>query len=240
MIVNSSTSDALEYISERAKDVYRAYTPGASSNRGDVMNHGAPPRPSLDPLSAAPPEETYFLTTDDRGRRSYTQNGSFHVLNGMICGANGRPILGYVTPGSAPADLRIDAVDSALGRVNAVHVEVDGSVAYTRPSFDPRTGKREDQRVVVGRLALARFPAATKLNAVDADSALAPAGIVPHVGAPADGNFAALIPMHQTASHIDIDRSLDRLNDAYLAFDALQAAHKAQGAVSKTAMDLLK
>jgi len=35
-------------------------------------------------------------------------------------------------------------------------------------------------------------------------------------------------------------RVLDRLEEAYVAFDALQAAHKAQGGVGKTAMDLLK
>ena len=240
MIVNSSTSDALEYISERAKDVYQSYTPGARSNYGDVMNKRAAARAVLDPLSATPPDEAYFLTTDDRGRRCYTQNGNLRVVNGTICGVDGRPMLGVTTPNGAPAELRVDTIDSALGRIDALHIEADGSVTYRRTSIDPKTGRRENERVVIGRLALARFPAATKLIQLDASHGLAPSGVVPHIGLPGDGNFGPLEPMHQTASRIDIDRSLDRLNDAYLAFDALQAAHKAQGALGKTAMDLLK
>lgn len=240
MIVNSATADALDYINERAADVYRAYTPGAHSAHGDVSREGVQSRAVFDPLSVAPPDDAYFVTTDDRGRKAYTQNGNFRLLNGTIVGTNGRPVLGTIASNGALVELRVDPIDAAVGRVQNLHVEADGAVSYSRLSIEPKTGARENERVIVGRLALARFPAATKLSQLDGERALAPAGVVPHLGRPGDGNFAALQPMRQSASRIDMDKSLDRLNDAYMAFDALQAAHKAQGSLSKTAMDLLK
>ena len=240
MIVNSATSEALEYINERAADVYRAYTPGASSAHGDVMRDNLQSHAVFDPLSVAPPNDAYFVTTDDRGRKLYTQNGNFRVVNGTLVGENGCPILGTTASKSALSELRLDSIDSALGRIQGLQVEADGSLSYTRSSIDPKSGARQNERVVVGRVALARFPAGSKLSPIDAERALAPVGIVPHLGRPSDGNFAALQAWHESESRIDIDKSLDRLNDAYMAFDALQAAHKAQGSLSKTAMDLLK
>lgn len=46
--------------------------------------------------------------------------------------------------------------------------------------------------------------------------------------------------MRRERSRINVDESLARLKDAYLAFDALQAAEAAKAHVGKTAMDLLK
>jgi hypothetical protein len=63
---------------------------------------------------------------------------------------------------------------------------------------------------------------------------------VPHLGAPADGGFAALATRARDAGNVDIDMGLQRLSEAYVAFSALQAANKAQGAGSKVVMDLLK
>ena len=46
--------------------------------------------------------------------------------------------------------------------------------------------------------------------------------------------------MQRERSRVDVDESLARLKDAYLAFEALQAAEAAKGRLGKTAMDLLK
>jgi hypothetical protein len=46
--------------------------------------------------------------------------------------------------------------------------------------------------------------------------------------------------MHRERSRIDVNESLVRLKDAYLAFDALQAAEAAKAHVGKTTLDLLK
>ncbi len=240
MLVNAATADALEYISARAADVDRAYTPGAHPSFGDVQTARADSRPAADPLCVAPPADAYFVTTDQRGRTAYTQDGSFHAENGRLAGSNGRAILGFSSPGAPLSELQVEPVDFTLGRAQHLRIEADGALTYDRSTLDPRNGSRSRDRVVVGYVALARFPAATKLIPSDGDRVTAPAGIVPHVGRPGDGNFAVLEPMRRETSRIDIDASLDRLNEAYMAFDALQAAHKAQGSLGKTAMDLLK
>lgn len=240
MLVNTATANALEYITERAADANRAFVPGAQPAFADVANDVSPARFVLDPMSVAPPSESYFITSDERERTAYTQNGALAMSNGTVVASNGRPVLGFGAPDGPLTELRIDPVDLALGRATGVRVDADGSVDYTRSSVDPRTGARENERVVIGRLALARFPAATKLPQADAERVLAPAGVIPHIGRPDDGNFKAVAPMHRASSRIDLDLSLSRLNDAYIAFDALQAAHKAQSSTGKTAMDLLK
>ena len=240
MMVNAATQDALDRIAQRAADVQRAFTPGAIPQFGDVATGGPASRAALDPLSVAPPAGAYFLTNDERGRTTYTRDGSFALHDGALVGANGRTILGFVARSGVTSELHVDAVDEALGRVQNLRVEPDGTLAYDRTVIDPRSGTRERERVAIGQLALARFPAATKLACVDANHFIAPPGTLPHVGRAGDGNFANVAPMQREESRVDFDRSLDRLEEAYVAFDALQAAHKAQGSTGKTAMDLLK
>ena len=240
MMVNAAAEDALERIAQRAADVQSAFTPGATSPFGDVVTDKAVSHAALDPLSIAAPPDAYFITTDERGRTVYTRDGGLNLTGGTLVGAGGRAMLGFRSATSATSELHVDDVDAELGRVNNLRIEADGTLAYDREVIDPRTGERERERVAVGRVALARFPAATKLAATDANHFLAPAGVTPHVGRAGDGNFAHLAPMQRETSRINFDRSLERLEEAYVAFDALQAAHKARGATGKTAMDLLK
>lgn len=238
MMIDAATQQAFDRIAARTLDVERAFTPGAAPIFSDV---GAAPssRPALDPLSVAPPDGAYFITTDERGRMTYTQDGAFALRDGVLVNAAGTPVLGYVSQGGATGQLRCDSVDVALGRIRAIHIEADGTLAYDRISIDPRTQARESERVNVGRLALARFPAGTRAI-VTSGGVIAPQGVTPHLGRPGDGSFERVTPMRAQNSAIDFDRSLDRLEEAYLSFDALQAAHKARGSFGKTAMDLLK
>jgi len=46
--------------------------------------------------------------------------------------------------------------------------------------------------------------------------------------------------MQRERSRVDLDQSLARLKEAYVAFEAMQAAQTARGRLGKTAMDLLK
>jgi flagellar hook protein FlgE len=240
MFINSSTERSLDLIASRASDVYKAFTPGALPEHSDVETDAPQSRAALNPLSVSAPNGDYFVTSDDRGRTTYTRDGQLRFANGTLVGTNGRAILGYTEGSDTPTHLKIDSVDDALGRVRNMRVESDGSVVYDRRVVEPRSGLSHLRRVAIGRLALARFPAATK-PATAADGSLAPpAGVVPHVGRAADGNFGAIEPMHRDESRIDFNRSLERLHDAYVAFDALQAVHKAQGDTGKVAMDLLK
>ncbi|MGA2392880.1 MAG: hypothetical protein ABSH03_05990 [Candidatus Lustribacter sp.] len=240
MMLGTASLDALKRIADRANDVLAAYAPGAVPQFGDV-NGTAPPLPVDDPLSAAAPPGTWFVTLDDRGTRTYTRAGTFHVgADGTLQTVDGARVLGTASAGGALAPLRLPEPDRTLGRGADVHLEDDGTLAYTRASIDPRTRERSIERVVVGRVALARFPAGSRPQRLDATHFGAVAGIVPHVGAPADGAFAALATHARDVGNVDIDTGLQRLQDAYVAFSALQAAHKAQGAGSKAVMDLLK
>lgn len=147
-----------------------------------------------------------------------------------ICGLNSE----------TPVALKIDPVDEALGRIGQPGIESDGSVVYRRSVIEPRTGSSEMQRIVIGRIALARFPAGTKLEKTTAGDLRDPANVMPQVGLPGDGTFAPLAPRRRERSRIDIDRGLIRLKDAYLAFEALASAEAAKSHLGKTAMDLVK
>lgn len=240
MFINASTERGLDAIAQRAADVRRAFTPGALPKNDDVTTPAPRSRPDLDPMSVSAPANDFFITTDDRGRTSYTRDGGFSVADGTVVASNGRAVLGYTGDGNALSELHLDPVDETLGRVRNLRVSANGSVEYDRASIDPRTQSREIARVTVGRIALARFPAGTKLATnADGTSAASP-DVSAHVGRSCDGNFGAIAPMRREESRVDLDQSLAKLHDAYVAFDALQAAHKAQGHVSKTVMDLLK
>ncbi len=240
MFLNPAMSAALDRIAERADDVRRAFTPGAIPHHDDVATPGPASDFTLDPLAASAPSDAYFVTIDERGRVAYTRDGSFAVRGGTLCAGDRRAVAGVRLPGQTPAALRVDPVDESLSRIVNARVEADGTFLYFRPAVDPRTGTRESQRVVVGRVTLARFPAGTKLSAGD-DGALHPlSAAVPTVGVPGDGTFAQLAPMQRDRSRIDVDRSLIRLKEAYLAFEALQGAEAAQRHLGKAAMDLVK
>lgn len=239
MMIDSATERSLETIARRAADVQKAFSPGAVPRYADTATPSPSSRFVFDPLSVSAPAGDYFIVSTERGRR-YTRDGSFSIRNGVLCSERGRPVLGAGVNGGTLRELRVDPVDAALGRVSNARLESDGTVRYDRIVVDPRTGARERQSVSLGRLALARFPAATKLAPDEHGDVAAPQGIAAHIGEPGDGNFGGVQPMRREESRVDIDRGLEHLHDAYVAFDALLAAHKAQGHTGKVAMDLLK
>lgn len=239
MMVSTSTAHALDEIARRQQDLRSAFTPGATPVRGDVARP-VQSKFTLDPLCAAAPADSYFVGMDERGRQTYSRAGVFHLQENMLVDRSNQPVLGYDKTTGALAPLRMDPVDVALGRTADLQIGADGCVTYGRTAIDPSSGKQEQTRVVVGRLALARFSAATQLQALDATHSVAPPNVTPHTGVPGDGNFGALAPHQEEQSHVDFDLGIERLQEAYMAFDALRAAHSAQGHVEKTAMDLLK
>jgi flagellar basal body rod protein FlgG len=239
MFLNSSLSLALDRIAERVADVRRAYTPGAVPVHDDVATASAAPTFALDPLAVVAPEGAYFVAAE-QGGRVYSRDGSFSLRDGALVDSGGRPICGVSSGDASLHELRVDRVDEALGRVSDPAIETDGTLVYRRATVDPRSGAREMQRVVVGRIALAHFPAGTRLESSDGSHLRPPNGTSAQFGLPSDGKFGALTPMQRERSRVDIDESLARLREAYLAFAALQAAEAAKGHLGKTAMDLLK
>ena len=240
MMLASGSLEALQRIADRAGDVLAAYAPGAVPRFGDV--HAATRvLPVDDPLSVAAPPGTWFATADERGARTYTRSGSFHIgSDGTLQTIDGARVLGTTGTSGALAPLKLPEPDRTLGRCGDVHLEADGVLAYTRTSIDPRTRERSVERTVVGRVALARFPAGSNPQRIDATHFSAVAGIVPHIGAPAADGVEPLATRVRDTGNVDINAGLQRLSDAYVAFSALQAAHKAEGVGSKVMMDLLK
>ncbi len=229
---------ALGRVEQRAGDVNRAFTPGAQPSFDDV-GRAETSFPTLDALSVAPPEQAYFVERGVSGDKRYTRDGSFAFRNGTLCAADGHAVLGLRREGGV-SEIRLDPIDLALGRTSNARIAPNGDVEYDRSVIDPRSGRPEVQRVVVGRVALARFVAGTRLSE-DATGALAaPSGIEPQIGVPGDGNFAAVAPMRAESSGIEIDEGLERLRVAYRDFDALQAVYQAQFGAAKSAMDLVR
>lgn len=240
MFLNPNLGVALDRIAERAADVRRAYTPGAFPAHDDVATAATASDFAVDPLAVVAPDGTYFVTADEEGRTSYARDGSLALREGKLVDGGGHRILGVHAPGGALEELGVDPIDQALGRVRDAAIEPDGTFVYRREVVDPRSGASELQRVAAGRIALARFPAGTRLASSEGSHGVAPAGVGVQTGLPADGAFASLVPMRRERSRINIDESLVRLKEAYLAFDALAAAEASKGHLGKTAMDLLK
>lgn len=240
MFLNPALGAALDRIGERAADVRRAFVPGAIPSFDDVATGTSTSEFTLDTLSVALPADAYFVCHDAAGKIVYTRDGSFTLADGRLRTQDGLPVLGTAQADRGLHELDLDTVDETLGRVRNVRVGDDGTLAYSRTVVDPRSGRREQQRVVVGRVAVARFPAATVLPTLDGARFTSPDGIVPYVGSPGEGGLPRLRPMQRQHSGVALDESLARLKAAYLAFDALSAAETAKGHFGKAAMDLLK
>ena len=234
-------SDALGRISARAREVLHAYEPGFAPEATDVRIAGkAPVESSADALSVVAPEGTYFVVNDGHGGSRYTRDGTFSFAESILRTRNGDAVFGF---GGSDGKLRAiaqNAVDRALGASSGERIDADGSVSYLRATLDPRSGRRREERVVLGRIALARFPAGTLPLRMDATHVQAPRGVTPHLGRPGDGNFAGLAVHARDLGQLDLMAGLARLQEAYLSFEALRAAYTAHQSVSKTTMELLK
>lgn len=238
MQIADATARAFQTIAARERDVMQAFTPGAMPEKNDVAKQPAL-QMTFNPLSLAPPPDAYFAVEAGDGRALFTRDGGFSLSGGTLVDARGRAVLGYREGEPMRSALTADPVDAALGFTKSMRIEADGTMSYGRTTIDPRTGAREQQRITVGRIALARFAAGTRLQPVDAQHAVGPSSSPPHFGRPSDGNFGAVTPFERETSGVDIDRGLERLQEAYLALDALRAAGKTAGGLQKTAMDLL-
>ena len=241
-MIGASPLDAYERVLSRAQDLRDAFRAGVTPINADVRT--APNVvPSSDPLSVVPPPGAWFVTRGADGARAYERDGALSLESGVLRTRSGADVLGYPggeARGAIPVPLRVPETDRALGRGAGARIEADGTVAYTRAAIDPRTGARNEERVVLGRVALARFPAGTQPVRLDGDRVAAPKNVVPHYGTPGDGTFAPLATASRDAGSIDVAAGVARLDEAYRAFEALGAAVHASARVQKTAVDLVK
>jgi flagellar basal body rod protein FlgG len=238
-MIDPATANALDRLDARNTDVRNAYAGGFVPLANDATRR-PPIVSSSDPLSVALPDSAFVLTPDSGGQVGYSRDGAFHFTAGELRASDGRPVLGFASGNRKLVPLRVDPYDAALGRVSEGRIEADGSVCYTRLCIDPRTGERRAERVTLGRIALARFPAGTQTERVDADHVRPPAGVSPQLGLPADGTFPALITKARDLGRVDILAGLEKMKEAYDNYEALRAAHHGRGETEKIAMDLVK
>ncbi|MDB5040844.1 MAG: hypothetical protein JWN27_1570 [Candidatus Eremiobacteraeota bacterium] len=238
----ASAVDAYGRIAGRAQDLRDAFVPGAVPLHDDVAG-ATRAFATHDPLSATLPADAWLVTRGSDGRRAYARDAALTLDDGVLRARDGTEVLGYPAGdarGAVPVPLRVPDADRALGRAADARIEPDGTIAYARAAIDPRTGERSLERVTIGRVALARFPAGTQPARLDAAHVAAPPGVAPHLGTPADGTFAAVTPMSRNAGSIDFDAGVERLNESYRQFQALGAAVRSRASVEKTTLDLVK
>jgi hypothetical protein len=239
-MIDAGMSAALARVAPRERDVSGSYQPGFVPESNDVTRA---PRAVATPdaLSVAAPPGAYFLGADQSGKVAFSRDGAFGVVDGELRGPDGRPVLGFA-PGSRSAlvPLRIDPYDRALGGARSASIDAGGTFGYVRTSVDPRSGERRVERVTVGKVAVARFPAGTQPVRIDAVHVAPPPGVKAQIGVPADGSFSALVPHARDVGGIDVIAGLEKMKEAYDSLDVLRAAHHARGALEKAALDLVK
>jgi hypothetical protein len=237
-VIPDPSAAALQRIVQRADDLRHAYQPGfePSDARAPRSNHAVP---SLDPLSVAAPLQCWFAFGGPGGVR-YGRDGGFAIVDGTLRARDGADVLGFAPGSNALGPLRVDAVDVALGRVADARIESDGTLAYARSALDPRTGARRSERVELGRVALARFPAGSEPLRADQEHVVPPPGIAAHYGRPGEADFAPLRPFARDLGAVDPLSGVRRLQEAYLSFEALQAAERQRRSFDRVAGDLIK
>lgn len=241
-MIDGTAARMLAAIAARANDLLGAYTNGAEPAFADTAASARTIMKSSNPLGVAA-ADGYFIV-DDRGRRAYTHDGDFVFARGALLSAAGSPVYGYAGDEARSrgilSALRADPVDAALQRCRDLRIEADGRVVYTRTARDAATGAARPERVTIGTVALARFPAGTAPLHGTAAALAGPPGTAVHVGVPADGNFAPLATFARDRGTIDVEAALRGLQEAYEAFGALQAAQAARGKIERGALDLIK
>jgi flagellar basal body rod protein FlgG len=188
---------------------------------------------------AAPPG-AYFVVSGRDGKELLTQDGGFQFVCGALRTREGYPVLGFTAKRSTLGAISADPVDVALKRASDARVDKAGFVSCKLSAIDPSTGAVKTTRSIVGRVALATLPAGTQPIRVDGSHARPPEGVASHIGAPGEAGLGGLEPYRRELGAVDLAAGLDHLREAYLEFEALQAAHKTTADVDKAAMDLLK
>ncbi len=243
-MIDGVTAQTLEQLDVRTEDVRHQFDPGYIPVLDeDRKTTGTRAVNSLDALHTTAPQDAFYAGVDAHGRRFYTRDGAFDLQSFHLRTADGSSVLGYpanAKPGSEPQPLDIDRNDYVLGNVHDAKIGEDGTFEYTRKTADPKTGAETSERVVVGRLALARFPAGTRIEAADGVHVTARAGEEPTLGMPSTEGFGTLLAHSDDRGGIDIQQGLSHLRDAFVAYTAIQSAKNAHGHTDKIAMDLIK
>ena len=239
-MLEAGIAKMIQAVERRGEDLRMVYTPGALPNFHDALREERA-ESNGDPLSLVLPADALLIAGDEK-RPTYTRDGALAVRDGVLVSSDGTPVLGFPAGDSSgiPRTLRLEKNDVVFGRARDVRVESDGMFSYARDVIDPATMQTAVERVEVGRIALARFPAGTRLERVDGTHSSPPPKVVPFVGTPNDGNFIAVETQRRAVGRLDSDAAIERLQEAYLAVRALGAEERARNAFARGAFDLVK
>ncbi len=222
-------------------DARRAAVPGSigdDPDRGgvlfaDTFDHlRMPPVPSASALSVAIDGKGFFVADAGDGRRAYTRRGAFHIKDAMLVDEAGRPVLGLGP--NTPAD--------AAGKgLRLEPIRVDGCTDVTIASDGAVSGNRNGARRLLGRIALAVFPAPDRLERLDETSVRATraAGTVCIVR-PGSPNAGTLVDHALDDSGVALDADLERIWRLEQQSDARAASEYAADQCDRDALGLVK
>ncbi len=193
-MISQAIADALSRIEDRSGDLVHIFDAGFEPDDSRLAQRGPNAVPALDGLSLVAPDGAYFVSAGLDGRMVFSRDGAFTFDDGTLRTRDGLPVLGYSGESKTPAPLAADRLDSSLRRVGEARIERDGSLSYERSSVDPRSMQRRSEHVVVGRVALARFPAGTQPVRRNGGGVMAPHGVSPSVGSPGSEGFGFVTP----------------------------------------------
>lgn len=240
-MIDAASAALLHSVETLGDDRAHASDPGYEPINRDLASHSTRTiADTRDPLAVVPPTGTYLVTGGPEGR-AYTRNGILQFEGGELRTSDGNPVLGWAPGANAndpPVPLRADPVDAATDRLRNAQIGSDGTVSYERTSVDARGGKVSSERVTLGRVALARLPAGTRVDRV-ANAEIAPAGEgAVTVAPPGTLGFGELQTHRRELASVDAYKATVRWTEAVQAYYALVEARQHDG--TQTAMDLVK
>jgi len=239
-MMNAGVARAIESVEKRGDDLRMVFSGGALPNFNDALRAERTVITG-EPLSLVLPPDAFLVAGEPRAP-AYSRDGALAVRDGVLVSSDGTPVLGFRDGDTSgiPQTLQVEKNDAILGRAEDLRIEPDGIFGYARSVLDPGTQVASVERVIVGRIALARFPAGTRLERVDPTHAKPPASVIPHVGTPNDGSFASVEVQRRAVGGVDSDAAIARLQEAYLTMRAFGAEERARNAFARGAFDLVK
>ncbi len=241
-MIDASVASMLHTLDTIGNDRAHAFDPGYEPVNRDLASRSTRTIADVDnPLAVIVPPGAYLAVQGPAGA-AYSRDGQLRFEDGELRTSAGDTVLGWA-PGAnlnlPPQPLRADPVDAALGRCKDVSVAADGTLSYQRTAVDARHGRVGHEKVVIGRVALARFPAGTKLERAGNDAALPADGLAPAaLAAPNTLGFGELRTHRREVASVDFVKATTRWTEAVQAYYALVEARSHDG--SKTVMDLVK
>ncbi len=232
-MISAATSDALDRIATRASDVLAGYTSGFEPQRADAAGQPASLERSQDPLSVVAPERHVFPRRAGR-RDALLARRRVHVRRRNAPRARRRRRLGHGARrarGAPSANARSRSIARSGASRTSASNRTERSAMRARRSIRAAANAASNASHS-GASRSRASPRGRKASRFDATHFEAPRGVVPLVGQPSDGSFGPLRTYSRDTGRLDLLAGLQRLQEAYLSFEALARGATARGGSS--------